>query len=279
MLKEDLKNQFFIQMFQVFTDNDPSYVMDVNGKFLLANNAAAKLFNFNLGQQLRGKVASKIFSANSWRKMSEIFEEIKKSRNSVIKEFQYGKDWFSHRVVPLFDNNQSIHGFLITARNVTDLRNQAYKDQLTGLYNRWFFDDLLSTEIKRSIRFKHAISFLMIDVNDFKQINDVLGHEAGDKVLRSVAEIIGHSIRNTDYVIRWGGDEFLIVCPESQDPDSVKKRILDNLDKINRRRGKFPITLSIGCSIWQPKDKDDEETVKKIIALADQAMYKEKKSK
>lgn len=91
--------------------------------------------------------------------------------------------------------------------------NHAISDQLTGLFNHGYFKRLLELEIKRSVRQKHPISLLLLDLDNFKQINDQLGHLAGDRILIKVAKKIKEKVREVDFVARYGGEEFTVILP------------------------------------------------------------------
>lgn len=158
-----------------------------------------------------------------------------------------------------------------------ELKEQAIHDPLTSAYNRRYFTQAIERELERSKRYSHPISFLMIDVNRFKEINDRFGHQTGDRVLQAVANLLGEQVRKGDTVIRYGGDEFLIVLPEtSGDTDALVQRIHNAVAKRNKENPliKFPITLAIGKSCWRP---ESAETIETILHKADQRMYEDKK--
>jgi diguanylate cyclase (GGDEF)-like protein len=147
----------------------------------------------------------------------------------------------------------------------------AVTDGLTGLANRRSFNDALEKEIVRAERYKRPLSLLMMDINNFKKYNDSRGHPAGDKLLRDFARIIKSQLRLTDVVARYGGDEFVIILPETDDENT--KMIVDRL------RGSVKVGLpqvegigtSIGFAALQP-----EMTSVSLLELADQAMYSDK---
>lgn len=159
-----------------------------------------------------------------------------------------------------------------------EAERKATHDSLTNLYNRRGLQEILKRETKRAERHNYPIGFLMVDVNDFKGINDVFGHQTGDKALQAVAELLERSVRGSDVVVRYGGDEFLVVCPETKDLASVKNRILLSLkdwDKGNSFLLSLPLSLAIGESVWWPgKDKTTEQAIHE----ADLEMYKNKKN-
>lgn len=158
------------------------------------------------------------------------------------------------------------------------LKEQATRDPLTGLYNRHYLDQALEQEIKRSERYGHPIAFLMIDVNRFKEINDRFGHQKGDKVLQAAASLLLEVVRQTDIVVRYGGDEFLIMLLKPNgEADIVKQRIIA---KTTSRNGMnelvdFPVTLSIGSAYWRP---GNSESIEEVLSRADMRMYKGKKA-
>jgi len=158
-----------------------------------------------------------------------------------------------------------------------ELKEQAIHDSLTGLHNRYYLNQVLDQEVKRSKRYNHCMAFLMIDVNRFKEINDRYGHQVGDEILKEVASSLRQAVRETDIVIRYGGDEFLLILPETDgESNIVKQRIAKNTALRNKKNGRldFPVTLSIGSAYWDPKDP---KSVEEILNEADRRMYEDKK--
>lgn len=158
------------------------------------------------------------------------------------------------------------------------LKEQATKDPLTGVYNRRYFNEVIERELSRSKRYDHPIGFLMIDVDGFKQINDRFGHQIGDRVLQSVAELLQKQVRETDLVVRYGGDEFLVMLVETDgQTEAVKRRIEEAVAKRNETNAlvPFPVTLSIGTAHWNPQE---EGSIEQVLRKADQQMYKEKRA-
>lgn len=152
----------------------------------------------------------------------------------------------------------------------------ATHDSLTGVYNRHYFNETIETEIARSHRYKHPIGFLMIDIDRFKEINDRFGHQTGDRVLRRVAEFLREELRSVDCIVRYGGDEFLIVLPETNGgAKTVAERIQQAKLCMDGAAGEdpFPITLSVGASYW---DSGIEKPIEAMLAEADRAMYEQK---
>jgi diguanylate cyclase (GGDEF)-like protein len=158
-----------------------------------------------------------------------------------------------------------------------ELKEQAIHDSLTGLFNRYYLNQVLDREVKRSKRYNHCMAFLMVDVNRFKEINDRYGHQVGDDILKEVASSLREAVRETDIVVRYGGDEFLVVLLETDgESDVVKQRIAENIARCNKKDGQlaFPVTLSIGSAYWNPKD---HKSVDEILNEADRRMYEDKK--
>ena len=157
------------------------------------------------------------------------------------------------------------------------LKEQALRDPLTGVYNRRYFNQVIEQEIPRSKRYDHPIGFLMIDVNHFKEINDRYGHQVGDEVLQEVAKLLEEQVRGSDVVVRYGGDEFLLLLIETNgETKSVKQRILEEVARRNETNlvFDFPVTFSIGIAHWKP---DGPRTVREVLNKADMLMYEEKR--
>jgi len=157
------------------------------------------------------------------------------------------------------------------------LSHMARHDPLTGILNRYALDEMLEREVARSKRYAHPIGFLMVDVNRFKEINDRFGHAMGDKVLQGVAEVLKHNVRDADMLVRYGGDEFLVILPETDgDTEVVRERILAEVDKRNETNPllEFPVTLAIGTVHWSA---DSDQTVDQALEEADRRMYEDKR--
>jgi diguanylate cyclase (GGDEF)-like protein len=154
-----------------------------------------------------------------------------------------------------------------------ELVTQANRDPLTGVYNRRYFNQVIEQELARSKRYAHPIGFLMVDVDRFKEINDRFGHQTGDRVLQVVATLLKDALRDCDLVIRYGGDEFLIVLPETNGESTLVRDRIQNAMAAHSKGNAltpFPVTLSIGCAHWDPKSDRSVET---ILSEADAAMY------
>jgi diguanylate cyclase (GGDEF)-like protein len=162
-------------------------------------------------------------------------------------------------------------------RLAEQLRRQALRDPLTGVYNRRHFNQIIEQEMERSKRYGHSIGFLMIDVDRFKEINDRHGHRVGDQVLQDVAGLLQSQVREIDIVVRYGGDEFLVVLPETRgEAEAVRQRILEEAARRNEagRVFGFPVTLSVGSAHWSP---ESEQAMEEVLAEADARMYEAKR--
>jgi len=158
------------------------------------------------------------------------------------------------------------------------LSSFAYVDSLTGVGNRHYFDMIIKQEIKRHERLGSKFSVVMIDIDHFKDINDRFGHGAGDLVLNQLANIIKDNAREIDYVIRYGGEEFLVILPHTNKESAhifaerLRKRV-ENHNFIIDNGKQVKITISIGISEFDPRaDKNFEAVLKD----ADDALYNSK---
>ncbi|HLQ51518.1 MAG TPA: PAS domain S-box protein [Terriglobales bacterium] len=149
------------------------------------------------------------------------------------------------------------------------------KDFLTGLNNRRVFFELGDFEAKRSSRHRRALSLVYIDLDNFKQVNDTLGHQVGDDLLVTVASTLEASLRSTDIIARLGGDEFAVLFPETGSPiaQQILSKLHDRLLNEMRKCG-WPVTFSIGIATFPDCSLGFEE----MIRHADEVMYTAKKS-
>lgn len=157
------------------------------------------------------------------------------------------------------------------------MQNLANYDQLTSLPNRNLFQDRLSHALSLAQREKHLVALLFLDLDRFKNINDSLGHAAGDQLLQAVADRVRRSLREVDSVARLGGDEFTVILEGINTPDkiaAVAEKVLRGLDRAFILHGQqIVVTPSIGISVF-PNDGEDTET---LLKCADTAMYHAKK--
>lgn len=171
-----------------------------------------------------------------------------------------------------------LHEEIKRIRLEEELRNRAIQDPLTRLYNRRYFNESLKKEIERSERYDEPIGFVMIDINRFKEINDRHSHQVGDEVLKEVADLLSSNVRDADSVVRYGGDEFLIMMPETTgEVSTTVTRLRKKLADWNEQSDllDFQLNLAIGVSHWDP---DQERNVSEAIKEADEKMYQDKDS-
>ena len=156
-------------------------------------------------------------------------------------------------------------------------RELAIRDGLTGLYNHRHLHDVLRLEVERARRYRRELSLIFADVDYFKRYNDTHGHQHGDQVLRSIAELLKDNVRETDVVARWGGEEFVIVAPETHAAEGM-----EIADKLRDTVARFPfygresmpggqLTISIGVA-----DLASDLTHDTLVHRADQAVYRAK---
>jgi diguanylate cyclase (GGDEF)-like protein len=188
------------------------------------------------------------------------------------------KGFFSLAVIELLEGIAAHIGEAMVRKQFEeDLARMARHDPLTGALNRYALDELLEREASRSKRYTRPIGLLMIDINRFKEINDRFGHAMGDRVLQAMAEVLQKSLRGSDILVRYGGDEFLAVLPETDGETAVvKTRILDEVARRNEANPllDFPVTLAIGTYHWSP---GSGQTIDQALAEADRLMYEDKR--
>jgi diguanylate cyclase (GGDEF)-like protein len=160
------------------------------------------------------------------------------------------------------------------------LREQAIRDPLTGLFNRHYFNSIIAPELSRSDRYARPFSVMMIDVDNFRAVNNRFGHLKGDEVLQETSRLLLDQVRSSDRVIRYGGDEFLIFMPETEEGEAalVASRLREQMAHLPRRTGvgEIPMGLSIGTYTRQPREK---WTLEAILEEADRRLYADKRAR
>ena len=207
-----------------------------------------------------------------------------------LKRYDGEYRWILDNVVTRFNKAGKFLGFIGTCLDVTDhhiarqiiekqrdeLAYIVMHDHLTGAYNRRYLFEYADMEIRRYKRYKHPLFLLLIDVDNFKKINDTFGHNIGDEVLTSLTQCINERVRSFDMVCRYAGDEFCIILPETnqQVAYGVADRIRCGAEKIKLPKSRnLKITLSIGIA----KYKERFSKIEDWIHSADTALYRVKK--
>lgn len=151
----------------------------------------------------------------------------------------------------------------------------AVTDGLTGLYNHEYFVGALRRETQRSKRHGLKVSLAMIDVDDFKHLNDTLGHPEGDRALAESAALLVQSLREIDIAARYGGEEFALILPDTPRMGAfvVADRIRRRIEEHFRRHGELPLTVSAGVATFP----DDAADVEQLVKRADEALYRSKR--
>ncbi len=154
----------------------------------------------------------------------------------------------------------------------------AKTDMLTGLANRRDMVERLEMEHARSLRSGIPMAVIMIDIDHFKKVNDKHGHQAGDRALRSVAECIKAMVRRSDSCARWGGEEFLVLCPDCDGPNAmaIAEKVRSSIEGLKLEHGAGSIELSISAGV-SAKPKAAERPWDDLVREADEAMYRAKK--
>ena len=267
---------------------DPIYVLDLEGRFIYANRATANLFALE-PETIIGKSTFDLgfsFASDFQRNLEKVIADQSTYRGKFVHTFASGQgERFEYLLAPVLDEHRHTEATVCISRDITEqalaeeeVWHNAHHDLLTGLPNRRLLLDRLEQEVKHAKRNGMPVAVLFMDLDGFKEVNDSLGHEAGDRLLADVAERLTGSVREDDTVARFGGDEFtLIVTGAKQltDIELVAQTIIDALampfDIVNES---VQISVSIGISLYP----QDAATPVALLETADRAMYMAKKS-
>jgi diguanylate cyclase (GGDEF)-like protein len=176
---------------------------------------------------------------------------------------------------PKINKKGEVFGYAATSQNVSDkkrIEGLSITDSLTQLYNRLKLDKAIIYEVDRSSRYHNPLSIVLFDVDDFKSVNDAYGHQIGDTVLVGIADIIHNIVRDADIAGRWGGEEFMIICPDTDGEGAAK--LAEKLRKALADH-KFKKVGKKSCSfgVATLRNKEDAQS---LINRADDAMYQAK---
>ncbi|MBF0473730.1 MAG: diguanylate cyclase, partial [Nitrospirae bacterium] len=268
--------------------NDAIILMDDSGTITYCNHAVSKLFGYKsselIGKELHATLAPKRY----YEDFKKGFEGFKKTGhgNVIGKTTEFtglnnsGIEFPVEISLASFQSDNKLYALGIvrdiTARKQMEdqLKHLATTDRLTGAFNRLKFDDIIVREIERTKRYNSPLSLLMFDIDKFKLVNDQFGHDTGDEVLKVVAHKVAANIRKMDYFFRWGGEEFIILVPNTN--SSGAKIFAENIRKTienHEFNAVKKVTISIGVSQYI-----DDENTDTFIKRADEALYRAKEN-
>ncbi|MDA8242003.1 MAG: EAL domain-containing protein [Nitrospiraceae bacterium] len=280
---------------------DAMTLLDLYGNIIMANQQGANLYRGS-ADELIGKNVFELIVPEERTHAKEIMTE-RLFNNGHVRNIEHTamrKDGSSFpaelSLALIFDTKGKAEAVIGTLRDITERKKtekqihmMAYYDPLTGLPNRIFFAELLKRKLEHAKRNNLILSIFFVDLDDFKRINDTLGHDVGDQLLQAVAKRLLKTMRGSDYVARsyakettevvsrQGGDEFIILLhnlAQAQNAGNTAHRLLKELSEPYELSGREVfITASIGISLYP----DDGDNAKNLLKNADTAMYQAKK--
>ncbi len=183
--------------------------------------------------------------------------------------------WLEQNIIPVKNEKGEITSYMSVGVDITakqELERLSITDKLTNVFNRRKLDEELNKEFERAKRYNQSLSIMLMDIDFFKKVNDTYGHQTGDNVLQTVANLLKENIRKSDTLGRYGGEEFMIVCPQSH-----KEEVFLLAEKLRKRVESFvfdevqTLTISIGVAM-----NDGDKLAQDIVKKADEALYQAK---
>jgi len=285
-------------------ENMPDGVVVLNAQNRIVDiNPAMKHFIEGETSSLLGKDVFDVFHA--WMEKLDLFLDEKETRTE-LKVPNDPSRYLDLRVTPLYDRDHTLSGRLLVFRDVTErkqvekrlryvndklqgqlieigilqskLREQAIRDPLTDLFNRRYLEETLDRELSRASRENYPVCIIMIDIDHFKRINDTYGHEAGDLVLKAIANTLSEQSRRGDFACRYGGEEFVVVMPNIS-LEIAYERAEDLRQSLTflsvpYEYYQLSVTISMGIACYP----ENGQTREIILRAADRAMYAAKEA-
>ena len=262
---------------------ETALLVDRHGKVLAVNDNLAHLMrqpsDAMIGRPVSQSVPPELFD-DHLRHAEHVFRTGKSARYSIA----YQGRWYTTTMSPILDTGGQVIRLAVFSRDITEqkqledrLNQLAYFDQLTALPNRFMLQDRLEQALARMKRQDTSAVLLFIDLDNFKAINDRLGHDAGDNLLREMAWRLRRSVRESDTVSRMGGDEFVVLLSDCRQPHEEAQITINRIqaalaEPISYHQELLHLSASIGVAIAP----DDGVTPEELLRRADQAMYRAK---
>lgn len=264
----------------------PIYVLDLEGRITYANSATADLFALDR-KSIIGQSSFELgftFASEFQRNLEKVIEEQAIYHGKLVHTFLSNQgERYEYLLAPVLDRDRTDAVVCIfqdvTERVLAEERiwHSAHHDLLTGLPNRRLFMDRLEQEVNHANRKKLPFSLLFMDLDGFKEINDSLGHEAGDQILTEVAKRLSGCVRKNDTIARLGGDEFAVILSDADQPKCVElvaQKFIDELAKpFEISQQLVQVSVSIGITF-----SEEASSPAALLRTADHAMYEAKRS-
>lgn len=287
------------------TSPDAIILSNLSGEILMASPATKKLLQINDSESIIGKCLEEFIDSSEIDRMYSNFNKLNEKQNNYANKYtcmttkknEIAIEVNSELVLNEFGESRKVVSII---RDISDryameqelrisetkykkiatelevinkkLKETAIIDSLTGVYNRYYFDEKLSFLMESSLTFRSPLSLILLDLDHFKAVNDTYGHKAGDKVLIEVANTINNLIDEANVFARWGGEEFIVLMPMTnlKDAQNFAEKIRHTLECIDHL-GVGTVTVSIGVSTW-----DYIESSEQWFKRTDDYLYKAK---
>jgi len=290
LVRYSSEKERYTRLFDTLLSSSPdlNFIVGVDGKLIYANRSMACLYDMSVSEI----VGKDIFHLGApdvselWDKLQHAIDAKATYRVDMPHALSPGKILiYEYLFIPVINENGEVEAVAGTAHDITErkaseqeIRRTAHYDFLTGLPNRSLFRDRLQQEVKRSMRTGLPFALFFVDLDGFKEVNDRLGHDAGDRLLQQVAQRIGACVRGADTIARIGGDEFTVIIADvnkTSHVDILAQKIIEELAKpFSILQKEVHISGSIGISLFP----QDAATPDDLLRNADQAMYVAKKA-
>jgi two-component system cell cycle response regulator len=264
-----------------------SFVMDQQGRYLevIANESSLL---FARPDDFIGRLIEDVLPPKEGAKILDAIGQTIVTGKIQVIEYKLSvlsgsERWFEGRITLMEKKDSGESKVILMANDITErvllyqqVQRLANLDVLTGCFNRRHFMERAEQEVKRAMRYTRPLSFLMMDIDHFKDFNDKYGHQIGDRLLCHLVELCLRILRNIDILGRYGGEEFVVLMPETaiDGAKQASERLRNEIEnmKINTPEGNLSITVSMGLACLE-RGFDESNTLDSLIKSADKALY------
>jgi diguanylate cyclase (GGDEF)-like protein/PAS domain S-box-containing protein len=254
-----------------------SKIVYVNDSFLKQTGYSKEFVIHRNINFIRSGKHPKSFYADLWQTLLQD----KSYQGVLINKRKNGELYFERKTItPIKNEDGNVEFFVSVGQNITQLvqesneyKDKAHHDTLTGLYNRLKFDEIIERKYRAFLDSPEPFSIILMDIDDFKYINDTYGHDNGDKVLQEIARVLQSTLRKDDFLVRWGGEEFVVLVDSDENVAlALAEKLKDAVAK-QVQIDSHVITISVGVSQMKVGD-----TIETLFSRVDKAMYESKKN-